>query len=280
MKVILAGADGMLGSDMLDLLNTEDIDVKALYYPDFDYARPESVTKALQSEDFDVLINCTAYTRVDDCESNRKEAMLVNADGPKMLADICRDKSALLVHFSTDYVFDGLKAEPYVESDLTGPINEYGRTKLEGEKRIIKSGVCHLIIRTSWLYGPNGPNFVESMLKLGKTRSEVKVVNDQFGSPTYTKDLAQKSWEVINTGIEGITHINNQGYCTWAEFAQEIFAIAGIPVIVNKCRTEEYPTPAKRQKNSRLQNQRLIDEKIPLLRSWQDALREYITKDE
>ncbi|MFC1478257.1 dTDP-4-dehydrorhamnose reductase [Candidatus Margulisiibacteriota bacterium] len=276
MKIILAGADGMLGSDMLTLLNTEGVDVKPLYYPAFNYSKPDSVASALQNEDFDVLINCTAYTRVDDCETNQEEALLVNVKGPEMLADICREKSALLVHFSTDYVFDGEKPEPYIESDATGPINEYGRTKLEGEKVIIASGVRHLIIRTAWLYGHNGPNFVKTMLKIGETRSELKVVADQNGSPTFTRDLALKSREIIDRGLEGIVHITNQEYCTWAEYAEEIFKLAGLNVKINKCSTEEYPKPAKRQKNSRLQNQRLIEAGIPLLRSWKDALREYI----
>jgi len=278
MKIILTGADGMLGSDILDLLQAQHIDVRPLIYPEFDFKHPKAVRAALAGE-FDILINCAAYTQVDACETHVEEAHLVNARGPALLAKICKEKDALLVHFSTDYVFDGNNPDPYVEEDAPRPLSAYAQSKRAGEDVIQHSGCRYLIIRTAWLYGHNGSNFVKTMLRLGHQRAELKVVHDQTGSPTYTKDLARKSWEVICRGITGIVHITNRGFCSWAEFAEEIFTQMGLGVNVNRCTTEDYPTVAVRPKNSRLENARLKKSGVSLLRQWQEALNAYLVED-
>ncbi|MFA5927769.1 MAG: dTDP-4-dehydrorhamnose reductase [Candidatus Margulisiibacteriota bacterium] len=279
MKVLLAGADGMLGSAFLELLKSKGVDVTPLYYPDFDYADLQSAERKLQGLSFDVLINCTAYTQVDASETNREVAFLVNALGPEMLAKVSRQKNALLVHFSTDYVFNGQKTEPYYEDDLPDPVSVYGESKLAGEEAVSQYNPKHLIIRTSWLYGSNGQHFIAKMLKLAETKQELKIVADQVGGPTYTRDLAEKSWEAINVGLKGIVHITNQGYCSWADLAEKIFTLRGLKVIVNRCPSTDYPTPAARPMNSRLANARLVKTGMPLLRGWEEAVAEYLGED-
>ena len=276
-KIVLIGANGMLGSDLLQLLSDTKLDVTTLNYPAFDFARPTEVRQVLEAEDFSVLINCAAYTQVDLAEVKHEEAFLVNAEGPKLLADICKKKNALLVHFSTDYVFDGTKKESYFEDDLTNPLGVYGKSKLGGEQVIQGSGCRYLILRTSWLYGQNGPNFVKKMLDLAQTRSELKVVDDQQGSPTFTKDLAAKTLELIQHKASGLLHVTNQGSCTWAGFAREIFAQKALNIKVDACTSEEYPTPAKRPKNSCLSGEKLRKLGVPLLRDWKEALKEYLS---
>jgi len=276
-KFIFIGANGMLGSDLLQLLLDTKLDVIPFNYPAFDFARPTEVRQVLEAKDFDVLINCSAYTQVDLAETKQEEAFLVNAEGPKLLADICKKKNALLVHFSTDYVFDGTKKEPYFEDDLTNPLGVYGKSKLGGERVIQDSGCRYLILRTSWLYGQNGPSFVKKMLELAQTRSELKVVDDQQGAPTFTQDLAAKTLELIQHKASGLLHVTNQGSCTWAGFAREIFAQKDLNIKVNACASDEYSTPAKRPKNSRLSGEKLRKLDVPLLRDWKEALKEYLS---
>lgn len=275
-KIILVGSNGMLGTDLLQLLNDQGLVICPFSYPAFDFARPKDVSTILEALDFQVLINCSAYTQVDLAETNQKDAFLVNADGPGLLSQLCKKKNALLIHFSTDYVFDGAKQTPYLESDIVNPLGVYGESKLAGEMIIQASGCRYLILRTSWLFGANGPNFVKRMIELAQRRSELKVVNDQVGSPTYTKDLAHKTLELIRLNVSGIFHVTNQGYCSWAEFAKEIFYQNGLTTKVNPCLSVEYPTLAKRPHNSRLSGQKLLEMGIPLLRNWKEALNEYL----
>jgi dTDP-4-dehydrorhamnose reductase len=277
LKIVLIGADGMLGSDLARVLKNQPVDLVPLLFPAIDFCKPETVEAALNPLEFDVLINCAAYTRVDDCETHHDEATQINANGPAQLAQICKQKNARLVHFSTDYVFDGSKTEPYIETDTTNPLSIYGQTKLQAEQSIQASGCRYLIIRTSWLYGKNGPNFVRKMLELSETRSELKVVADQVGSPTYTDDLAQMTWTLVEKNVDGIVHVTNQDTCSWAQFAETIFLKTNRSTKVVPCSTSEYPTPARRPQNSRLENRRLKELEISLLRSWDAALSEYLS---
>lgn len=209
------------------------------------------------------MINATAYTDVDGCEEHHDLAFAVNGYGPGYIAEACSNIGAKLVHFSTDYVFDGSKEE-YFESDTTHPINIYGKSKLLGEEKIAENMDDHRIIRTSWLFGANGRNFVDTMLSLSEEMETVKVVNDQFGNPTYTLDLAHKTAEVI--GFEsGIYHISNEGVCSWYEFASVI-----IDNVVS-CASDDFPRKAKRPIYSVL-----VNTKTSPMRHWKEALKDYL----
>jgi dTDP-4-dehydrorhamnose reductase len=228
-----------------------------------DITNKQQVLKTIEEIKPDVVINAAAYTNVDGCEDMQDLAFKANGHAPGYIAQACANIGAILVHFSTDYVFDGLKRE-YAESDTTNPINIYGRSKLMGEQEVIKNTDNYRIIRTSWLFGKNGKNFVDTMLKLSKERGAVKVVNDQSGKPTYTTDLTRKTSEIINLN-PGIYHITNEGQCTWYEFASEIIKNA-VP-----CSSDEFPTKAKRPTYSVLTNT-----KTTPMRHWKDALNEYL----
>lgn len=258
-KIIILGASGMLGSDLSKVFP----DAIKFTRADLDITDKQHVLKIIKEINPDVVINAAAYTNVDGCEDEQDLAFEVNGYSPGHIAQACCDTGATLVHFSTDYVFDGSKEE-YTESDTTNPINVYGQSKLMGEQEIIKNTNNYRIIRTSWLFGENGNNFVDTMLRLSKEMETVKVVNDQLGKPTYTKDLAEKTREIINLS-PGIYHVTNEGNCTWYEFASAIIDNA-IP-----CSSAEFPTKAKRPTYSVLANT-----KFAPMRHWMDALVEYL----
>ena len=241
----------------------EEWDIISLDLPEFDMTDQENVNRVMREIHPDVIINCAAYTNVDGCESEEALATRVNGVGPGYLAAAAKDLGAILVQISTDYVFDGLKTSPYMEEDMTHPQSGYGRSKLAGEKAILESGLeKFFIIRTSWLYGPGGNNFVETILRLAKERKELRIVADQVGAPTFTHDLANAIYclllvtshpsPVTASALYGIYHFSNNGQCSWYEFAQEIVAQAqecGEPVKVQRVlpiRTEDYPLPATR----------------------------------
>ncbi|MEL4304539.1 dTDP-4-dehydrorhamnose reductase [Methanococcoides sp. LMO-2] len=258
-KTLIIGASGMLGSDLCRIFP----DAVKLTKNELDITNKKSVLKTIEEIKPDVVINAAAYTNVDECEDEQALAFEVNGHAPGYIAQACSDIDAILVHFSTDYVFDGSKKE-YMESDITHPINVYGQSKLLGEQEIIKNTNNYRIIRTSWLFGKNGKNFVDTMLRLSKEMENVKVVNDQFGKPTYTADLASKTAEIINLD-SGIYHITNEGQCTWYEFASEIINNT-IP-----CSSNDFPTKAKRPTYSVL-----INTKTTPMRHWKNALNEYL----
>lgn len=258
-KTLIIGANGMLGSDLCKMFPYA---VK-LTHKDLDITNRSRVITCITKIRPDVVINAAAYTNVDGCEDNQELAFQVNGNGPGYIAEACSKVGSTLVHFSTDYVFDGSKKE-YVESDVPGPINVYGHSKLLGEKNIIENMKDYRIVRVSWLFGINGNNFVETMLKLSKEMDSVKVVNDQFGKPTYTMDLATKIKEIIELN-PGIYHITNDGVCSWYEFASSIIDDV-IP-----CISEEFLTKAKRPKYSVL-----VNTKTEIMRHWKEALGEYL----
>lgn len=242
-------------------------DAVKLTHDDIDISDKVQVIETIKRVGPDVVINAAAYTDVDGCEDedNRELAFNVNGRAPGYIAQACSFVGAKLVHFSTDYVFDGSKKE-YVESDLTGPINVYGESKLLGESNIIESIDDYRIIRTSWLFGHHGRNFVETMLKLSGEMDAIKVVNDQFGKPTFTADLAHKTIEII--GLEpGVYHITNEGVCSWYEFA-----LAVIDNVV-PCSSDEFVRKAKRPEYSVL-----INTKTAPMRHWNEALEDYLKK--
>uniref|UniRef100_UPI00064F8E24 dTDP-4-dehydrorhamnose reductase n=1 Tax=Methanosarcina mazei TaxID=2209 RepID=UPI00064F8E24 len=258
-KTLIIGASGMLGSDLCKAFP----DAVKLTHHDLDITDREQVIESILKIKPDVVINAAAYTNVDGCEDNKELAFKVNGHGPGYIAEACARAGAKLVHFSTDYVFDGSKKE-YVESDIPDPINVYGDSKLLGEKKIIENMDDYRIVRISWLFGIHGKNFVETMLKLSGEMDTVKVVNDQFGKPTYTMDLASKVKEIIELD-PGIYHITNDGICSWYEFASSIIDNV-IP-----CTSEEFPRKAKRPKYSVL-----VNTKTGPMRHWKEALKDYL----
>lgn len=258
-KTLIIGASGMLGSDLCKVFP----DAVKVTHKDLDITNRMKVINYIQDIRPDVVINSAAYTNVDGCEDNKELAFEVNGYGPGYIAEVCAKVNAKLVHFSTDYVFDGSNKE-YMESDTPNPINIYGHSKLLGEKKIIENMDDYRIVRISWLFGTHGKNFVETMLKLSREMDNVKVVNDQFGKPTYTKDLATKIKEIIQLD-PAIYHITNNGICSWYEFAS--FIIDN----VTPCASEELSRKAKRPKYSVLKNT-----KTEPMRHWKEALIDYL----
>jgi dTDP-4-dehydrorhamnose reductase len=258
-KTLIFGAGGMLGTD-LQIVFPGAI---PFTHAEMDISDRDAVFSCVAKFKPELVINAAAYTKVDDCEEKKDLAFLVNGTAPGYIAEACEKNGSKLMHFSTDYVFDGEKKE-YIESDEPAPINVYGASKLEGEISIAKATKRYYIIRTSWLFGLHGVNFVDKMLKLGKSNPYVKVVNDQFGKPTFTKDLAHKVPDILNRD-HGIYHITNEGICSWYEFASAI-----IPNTV-PCTSEEFPSKAKRPRYSVLKNT-----KTTPIRHWKEALADYI----
>ena len=283
MKILITGANGLLGHELSSLL--KDHTLILLSHSQLDISDSESVNKQIDSSSPDIIINSAAYTQVDACETNYDLAFQSNAIGPKNLAIKCKQLGIPLIHISTDYVFEGneKKNSPLVENDKLGPKTVYGKTKLEGEKMVQENCEKYFILRTAWLYG-EGKNFVKTMLSLSKKNKELKVVNDQIGSPTYAKDLAKAIKEIIEKKSDkyGIYHVTNKGEVSWYEFAKKIFEIKNIEIKVNPCTSEEFPRPAPRPHYSVLSNQKWIDAGFTPMRDYEEALNEYLDslKDE
>jgi len=247
--------------------------------PEMDITDAASVAACLDACKPDVVVNCSAFTQVDACEDHEQEALAVNGTGASLLATACSERALPLAHLSTDYVFDGMIPAPgcYVESDATNPLSAYGRTKLAGEQAVVAAGDAHWIVRTQWLYGLNGPNFVETMLRLAAQHDVLRVVDDQVGSPTSTHDLAPLLWRIVSERpAYGIYHAANGGSCSWYEFAVEIFRQAGVDVRVDPIPTSEFPRPATRPVRGVLSSDKLsaaLGSDIP---TWQEALGKYL----
>jgi dTDP-4-dehydrorhamnose reductase len=252
---------------------------------DLDLSDSLKLKTYLQNANFDLLINTAAYTKVDLAETNSKESFVINAEAPALMALAAREKNALFVHFSTDYVFDGSSQTGYSEEDVTYPLSVYGQSKLEGEVRVQQSGANFLIFRTSWVYSETGHNFLKTMLRLGREKSVLRVVSDQIGSPTYAGELAEKVLAILasyRSEQKGLYHLTSQGSCSWHEFAEAIFALAqplDPKIIVEKVEaitTAEYPTAATRPGFSLLDNAKATRTWDVKMNHWQAGLRECI----
>lgn len=276
MKVLVTGANGQLGYDVVKELRKQNIECYGALRKDFDIVDFETTEKFITNYMPDAVIHCAAYTAVDKAEDEQGVCYLVNALATENIAKICKKINAKMLYISTDYVFDGIKDDFYEVDDKPNPINVYGKTKLLGEQAVQKILDKYFIVRISWVFGKHGNNFVKTMLHLGKERKEINVIADQYGSPTYTIDLAPLLVEMIQTEKYGIYHATNKGVCTWAEFAEEIFTIAGMDVKVNHITTAEYPTRAKRPMNSRLSKTSLVINNFKTLDNWEIALGKYI----
>ena len=279
MKIMITGAKGQLGADCARHLHHQH-EVMALAKDEMDIANASDVDMRIKQSLPDVIINCAAYTKVDACETERNAAWKVNVDGAENLA-VCTEKyGSRLIHVSTDYVFDGRKTVPerYVETDETNPVSYYGTTKLEGEKAVKRATDRFAIVRTAWLYGIGGRNFLKTMLKLSHKSSDnkIKVVNDQFGSPTWTYRLALQIEKIIETSYRGIFHATSEGYCTWYELADYFLAKMDVPHSMIPCTTIEYPTAAVRPMNSILENMNLKDKGINIMAHWKTDIDEFI----
>jgi dTDP-4-dehydrorhamnose reductase/dTDP-4-dehydrorhamnose 3,5-epimerase len=276
LKFMVTGANGQLGHDVMMKLKSLKYDVITPRRDEFDLANKDQVKKYILKEKPDVIIHCAAYTAVDKAEDEKDLCYSVNVEGTRAVAEAAKEINAKVVYVSTDYVFDGLGHEPHTEEKETNPINYYGYTKEQGEKIVSELIDKYFIVRTSWVYGLNGNNFVRTMLKLAETRNEINVVSDQIGAPTYTKDLAAFIVNLVQTNSYGTYHGVNEGYCSWYEFAKSIFEKSGIEMKVNPISTEDYPTKAKRPLNSKLSKENTTKAGIDKMPHWEDALTRFI----
>ena len=274
--VLVTGANGQLGHDVVRELNRRNIENIGLLRSDLDITDFVKVDEYISSKMPEAVIHCAAYTAVDKAEDEEELCYTTNVTATENIAKACKANDIKMMYISTDYVFPGDGQNEYETEDKTGPLGVYGKTKLEGENKVKELLDKYFIVRISWVFGENGNNFVKTMLKIGKDRASVNVVSDQIGSPTYTADLATLLCDMIQTEKYGIYHATNEGYCSWAEFAEEIFKNANYHTIVNHIKSAEYKTKAARPMNSRMSKNSLDAAGFNRLPSWQDAVGKYI----
>jgi len=278
MRVLVTGAAGMLARDLVPCLQMRGHDVLAPPEKDLDITRSDAIRRWASSFRPEVIVNCAAYTKVDQAEREEPLAMLINGLAVQNLCLACQEADIPLVHFSTDYVFDGNKAGPYTIHDHPNPINAYGRTKLLGEKYVLWLLNRFYLVRTSWLFGMHGPNFIETMLNLAQKHKQVSVVNDQRGCPTWTQHLSEAVVSLLESGRYGVYHATNSGPTTWFEYAREIFRSAETGTEVIPITSEQFPTAATRPKNSVLDPFPLPEVMGREMPTWQEALRQYLER--
>lgn len=285
MKFFVTGVKGQLGYDVMRELEKRGYnDAVGVDIEEMDITDSESVDKVISSEKPDVVIHCAAWTAVDLAEDDDKQdkVHLVNAVGTENIAKVCKKLDCKMIYISTDYVFDGQGTRPWEPDDERNPLNVYGQTKYEGELAVEEWLDKYFIVRIAWVFGQNGKNFVRTMLNLGKTHDKLTVVDDQIGSPTYTPDLAKLLVDMAESDKYGIYHATNEGFCSWYEFACEIFRQASEfdnaykNVSVSPVTSDKYPSKAKRPSNSRMNKEKLTENGFEKLPAWQDALRRYI----
>lgn len=292
MRILITGSKGQLGNELKRLLETgkaeigpvpseyNEANVDYVDYDALDITDAAAVELWMGEHVYDLVINCAAMTNVDGCEAAEEAAFKVNAQGPENLARECEKQGAKFIQVSTDYVFPGIDATPRTEQDPTGPVSAYGRSKLAGELAVRKACRKYFIVRTAWLYGYVGKNFVKTMLSLGKTKDEISVVNDQLGNPTSANDLAYEILKIALTDNYGVYHCTNEGTCSWADFSKAIMEGAGLNCKVNRCTSKEYkemnPASANRPAYSSLENVHLKTTIGNEMRDWQNALKTYL----
>lgn len=272
MKILVTGADGMLGQDLCPIIEDADFvdEIIETDIENLDITNELQVKKVISSEKPDIVIHCAAYTNVDKAEEEQELAEKINVNGTENVAKACKLANATMVLISTDYVFDGEKGSKYLPEDKPNPLNIYGKTKFEAEKSVQKHCDKYYIVRTSWLYGHHGKNFIETMIKSAKEGKDLKVVNDQIGCPTWTVELSEALCELLYENSEyGVYHICGSGETSWYEFAREIFKLAKTDAKISPCKSEEYKTPAKRPKYSVLENNGVCD-------NWKKSLKMYL----
>ena len=277
MKLFVVGADGQLGTDMARLLAPLAA-VTALTFQDLDITDRGSLTRVVESALPDVIVNCAAYTAVDRAETEQDAAYRVNVLGARNVAQAARRVGARVVYFSTDYVFDGTASTPYDEEAPTGPLSVYGRTKLLGEQATREANPDHLILRLAWMYGSTGHNFVRTILRLAQEKDELRIVDDQVGSPTFTEDVVHQLWALLQDGASGTYHCVDTGSASWYEFASQIVRLSGNTVPVMPITSTEYPTAVRRPAFSVLSDRHLELEHLNIMRPWQGALQDCMVR--
>ncbi|MGP4073226.1 dTDP-4-dehydrorhamnose reductase [Piscibacillus sp. B03] len=276
MKILVTGYGGQLGYDVVREGTKRGLEMIGTTSSDLNITDENRVSEYIHQLNPDAIIHCAAYTAVDKAEDDKESCYDVNVNGTRYLAKTAKEINAKFVYISTDYVFDGKDEISFAENSIPNPVGYYGKTKHQGEQ-IVQSLLDHFfIVRISWVFGINGNNFVKTMLRLAETRNELSVVGDQIGSPTYTFDLARFLIDIIQSDRYGIYHATNEGFCSWAEFAKEIFKQANADVKVNSISTEEYPTRAVRPKNSRMSKKRLVENGFASLPHWKDSVKRYL----
>lgn len=278
MKVLVTGVNGQLGHDVVNELEKRGIEAVGTDISDMDITDAESVDRVIKAESPDAVIHCAAYTAVDAAEDNEEICRRINVDGTQHIADVCKELDIKMIYISTDYVFGGQGERPWEPDDERDPQSVYGQTKYEGELAVQNTLSKYFIVRIAWVFGINGKNFVKTMLRLSENHDRITVVNDQFGSPTYTYDLARLLVDMVLTEKYGIYHATNEGICSWYDFACAIFEEAGIKMDVVPVTTAEYGAKANRPYNSRMSKEKLTENGFEKLPAWQDALRRYLAE--
>lgn len=303
MKVLVTGINGQLGYDVVKELNRRGYEAVGIDREQMDLTVPIQIKECIYNIKPEAIIHCAAYTAVDAAEDNEELCRQINALAVKDIAQCAKSLDIPMIYISTDYVFDGIVDKgsssleeaaytsedsnsiikdyyiEYTEDDKTNPKNIYGQTKLEGELHVKEILDKYYIVRISWVFGENGNNFIDTMLRLAKDRDKLNIIGDQIGSPTYTKDLAPLLVDMIETDKYGVYHATNEGFCSWYDFAKEIFDVTGIDIDVTPIDASEYPTKAVRPMNSKMSKNKLIDNGFNKLRSWKDAVDEYLRND-
>lgn len=276
MRVLVTGVKGQLGHDVVNELEKRGHQAVGVDVEEMDITDPEAVDRVIKASDVAAVVHCAAHTAVDKAEDEAELSRKINAYGTENIVNVCKELDLKLLYLSTDYVFNGEGERPWEPDDPREPLNVYGQTKYEGELYIEEHMDKYFIVRIAWVFGVNGHNFIKTMLKLGETKDELSVVNDQIGSPTYTFDLAVLLVDMIETDKYGRYHATNEGLCTWYDFAVEIFKQAGLTVKVNPVTSDVFPSKAKRPHNSRLNKDKLDANGFKRLPTWQNALERYL----
>ena len=276
MKILVTGVKGQLGYDICRVLDARGIENRGVDIEDFDITDATAVSNYIQAYHPDAIIHCSAYTAVDKAEDDAERCERVNAQGPANIAAAAAAVGAKMMYISTDYVFPGTGEYFYTPDDATGPLSVYGKTKLMGEEAVKTATDRYFVVRISWVFGKNGGNFVKTMLRLAETKTDLNVVADQIGSPTYTYDLSQLLCDMIVTDRFGTYHATNEGTCSWAEFAAEIMHQAGKSTTIHPIPSSQYPTRAVRPFNSRMSKDKLVENGFQRLPDWKDALARYL----
>ena len=278
MRVLVTGVKGQLGYHVVQELEKRNHTAIGVDIDEMDITDAQETRRVIEGSNVEAVIHCAAYTAVHAAEDHVELCRKVNVDGTRNIAKVCGEGCKKMIYISTDYVFDGEGTRPWKPDDpVVQPLNVYGQAKYDGEQEVRRYVKKYFIVRTEWVFGENGHNFINTMLRLGKKNGKVGVVADQIGSPTYTKDLAVLLVDMAETDKYGIYHASNEGYCSWYEFTKEIFRQAGMQVEVQPLTSEEYPAKAKRPHNSRLDKSKLTEAGFHLLPSWQDALQRYLS---
>lgn len=277
-NILVTGSTGQLGSDVVKELLKRGYSTLSPNRSEFNLCSEDSIRNYILNSNCEAIVHCAAYTQVDKAEDEKDLCIKINATATKHIAKCAKILDIPMIYISTDYVFDGTKDGKYTENDETNPINIYGESKLAGEKYVQEILDKYYIVRTSWVFNINGKNFIETMLRLSKANNQLSIVNDQIGSPTYTKDLSRLLVDMIETNKYGLYHATNEGYCSWYEFADTIFKLANINIDIKAINSNEYASRAKRPLNSKLSKDKLIEYGFKPLPHWEDALKDYLIR--